>query len=991
VRGVFTIGLNRRFADEIARTLLAGAGEDPLALADTLVLVPTRRATRTLADAFLRAAEGRPTILPRLAALGDIDAAELDAAEALAGGIAADLPPAISTAEREALLARLVAAFTDGATGQPVAGAPAHALKLARELARLLDDLLIEGVPFERLGKLVPDIYASHWQRVIDFLGIVGAQWPALLAERGRIDAADRRNRLIRGLAERWRAAPPSTPVIAAGSTGSQPATRELLATIAALPRGAVVLPALDRGMDDASWAALDQSHPQLGLRELLDALGTARRDVADWPGSPPAEDRRLAFLSEVMRPADTTHLWRAGDPVELQGIERVDLATPRHEALAIALALRETLEDQGRTAMLITPDRELARRVRAELARWDIEIDDSAGQPLSETPPATLLRLVARALEAGFAPIELLALLKHPLCRLGLPRADLLERTRRLDARFLRGLKPAPGLEPIRLRLMRDDDDAPAEKNAPLLDLLTRLETALTPLTTSLPDTATRTAPAHALHALIAASEACAAADPADESARESLWSGEAGEALFTALGEAVEGWSEGPPIRRGELAAWLDTLLTGAVLRPRRDAHPRLAIRGPLEARLQRADLVVLGGLNEGSWPPEGDTGPWLSRPMRAALGLAAPERRVGLAAHDFTAAFAATRVLLTRSERVDGSPTVASRWLVRLDALLGTKAAATWRGGESAHKRLDAVEALDRPTGFRPRPRPAPRPPPEARPTRLSVSRIETWRRDPYGLYARAVLDLRKLDDLEAPLTNADRGSAVHDVLDQFLTRHRTGPLPADAEQALLTLGQRTLGELLTAPAERVFWLPRFERLAAWFVREENRRRLDGRFPLDTEVPGEFKVGPLTITARADRIDRAGARGWEILDYKSGRVPSKKEVEELYSPQLLLEAAMALAGGFARAGATPEHVELAYWQVNGLGEGGKIREIENPGDLVAKMLERLGRLVEQYARPETPYIPVPLREFAPAFNDYAHLERALEWSSGDDEAAR
>src|SRR5882757_3915360 len=393
---IFTIGIDRRFADDLAQGLLAGYRDDPLALAAALILVPTRRSVRSLREAFLRACDGRPTLLPRMVPLGDID--DGDWTEVVAEGAALELPPAIDGAEREALLSQLVAAFKDE-DGQPIAPSAAQALGLARELAGLLDELAIDGVPFDRLTGLVEGNFAGHWQQTLKFLAIVGEHWPAILNERGQIDALDRRTRSIRAQATRWRAEPPAGPVIAAGSTGSQPATRELLSVIAGLPQGAVVLPGLDRDMDDESWAKLEPTHPQFGLRELLGTLGRERGTVADWPGAAGDPARRL-MISELMRPAETSDAWIEPSPAALDHVTRADCATPHQEAVVIALALRETLEHDGRTAALVTPDRDLARRVAAELRRWQIEVDDSAGQSLIDTPPASLLRSLLAAVD---------------------------------------------------------------------------------------------------------------------------------------------------------------------------------------------------------------------------------------------------------------------------------------------------------------------------------------------------------------------------------------------------------------------------------------------------------------------------------------------------------------------------------------------------------------------------------------------------------------
>jgi ATP-dependent helicase/nuclease subunit B len=463
MKGLFTIGTERRFADELARVVLAEHGGDPLALADVLVLLPTRRSVRALREAFLRAADGTPTILPRMVPLGDVDDGEWEIASG--EGDALTLPPAIDPTEREALLAQLVAAFTDD-QGHPIAQSAAQALKLARELGRLLDELAIEGVSFSQLEGLVEGNFASHWQRTLKFLAIVGEHWPRMLAARGQIDAIERRTLAIRNQAQRWRAHPPQTPVIAAGSTGSQPATRDLLAAIAELPQGAVVLPGLDHDMDEASWDALDPSHPQYGLRELLTALGRTRTDVTEWPGATAGSARHF-LITELMRPAETSDAWVKPEPASLEHVTRADCATPHHEALVVALALRSVLDTPSRTAALVTPDRELARRVTAELKRWQIDIDDSAGTALADTAPAGLLHALIAVVDSGFAPVELLALLKHPLCTLGSERAAVLDATRRLDRKCLRGLKPAPGLSSIRARVDETKFGDPADRAA--------------------------------------------------------------------------------------------------------------------------------------------------------------------------------------------------------------------------------------------------------------------------------------------------------------------------------------------------------------------------------------------------------------------------------------------------------------------------------------------------------------------------------------------
>ncbi len=982
MNGVFTIAVDRRFADALAAGVLAEHGGDPLALADLLILVPTRRSVRALREAFLRASGGKPTILPRLAPLGDVDESEWQVASG--DGSALSLPPAIEPAERDALLAQLVAAFKDN-QGHPIAQSAAQALLLARELGGLIDELAIEGVSFDRLEGLVEGNLASHWQRTLKFLAIVGEHWPHVLTERGQMDSIERRSHAIRAQAARWRQHPPATPVIAAGSTGSQAATRELLAVIAGLPNGKLVLPGLDRDMDETSWTQLDETHPQFGLRELLKALGHERRDVADWPGGSAGAARHL-LISELMRPAETSEAWVQPPASSLEHVTRADCATPHQEAVVIALALRRVLEDKGSTAALVTPDRDLARRVKAELGRWKIDIDDSAGTSLIDTPPAELLLAVIRVIDEGFAPVALLALLKHPFCTLGGDRAGVLDAARRLDRKCLRGLKPQPGVIAIHARIDEARFGDLTDRLA-VHELIDGVEAATAKLAALMETGAT---PDALLEATITAGEAVASVN--------TLWSGDAGEALADALARQRAAWTGTPAIAGSEWPALLATMLEPEIIRPSFGRHPRLAIWGPLEARLQRADLLVLGGLNEGTWPPTVETGPWLNRPMRAALGLPQPERRIGLSAHDFVAALGAERVLLTRSEREGSAPTVPSRWLARLDALFGYephgKSAPPEYIQRGRHEYLAWADEIDRPDDYKPWLRPEPRPPLEARPTRLSVSSIEQWRRDPYGLYARRILRLQALDPLEAPLGAADRGNALHKALDAFLATHPSGLLPPGAVAEFEALGERHLGTILTAPAERAFWWPRFQRLARWFVATENERRQRGARLLDSETDGSLTIGPphhlLTIEARADRVDEFEHGIWEIIDYKTGRVPTNKELEALFSPQLLLEAAMAERGGFGRIRGKADEVRLSYWQANGLGEGGRVIDIKDSDALVPAMVALVDKMATHFANPATAYAALPWPAHIPHFNDYEHLERVAEWSTagGDDE---
>jgi ATP-dependent helicase/nuclease subunit B len=988
---VYTIPIDLPFLDTLVDGLRAEIGDDPLALSRITILLPTRRACRALREAFLRASAGHPLLLPRMRPLGDLDDDELavgpaDAASE-AGGI--DIPPALPELRRRLLLTRLVLEWGRRRAGAPLL--PGQAAALARELARFLDEVHSEHGDFAGLEALAPAEFAEHWQLVLKFLGVLTEHWPRILAAEGALDPAARRNAVLAAQAAAWRNDPPPDRIIAAGLTGALPAVADLLAVIAGLPRGTVILPGLDRAGDAATWAAVidDPTHPQHLMLHFLRRLELAPDDVRDWPaaGGRVEPGARAALIAEMLRPAASTDEWRdlsrndAGglDERALDGICRLDCAGPQEEAGVIALLLRQRLERPGETAALVTPDRDLARRVASELRRWDIEIDDSAGAPLNNTPPGIFLRLVLDLAASDLAPVSLLAALKHPLAACGGPPAALREAVRRLEIEALRGPRPAPGLAGIAAALDPRAGDLRA--------LLGRLETALAPLLAALADDAVPIVALVAAH--IGAAEALAD-DGADGGAAR-LWREEAGETAARFIGELIESAGDFPPLRGADYPALFEALLAGLVVRPSYGRHPRLAIWGLLEARLQRADLIVLGGLNEGTWPDNTASDPWLSRPMRRDFGLPSPERRIGAAAHDFAQGLGARDVVLTRASRVEGTPTVPSRWLLRLDTVLraaGLEGALAPRQNVLAWQEL--LDRPERPVGaVAP---PAPCPPVAARPRRLSVTEIETWMRDPYAIYARHILRLRPLDALDADPGAAERGQLVHRALDLFVKRYPAA-LPGDSEARLIAIGEEVFGTALSRPGVWAFWWPRFLRVAHWFTTIENARR-STLATSHGEVLGRLAVaapaGPFELVCKADRIDRRSDGGLIVIDYKTGALPRRGDIELGFSPQLPLEAAIAEAGGFADL-ARGRVAELAYWRLAGGEIAGEVKALADTDDAIRILADDamagLRALIASFDRVTTPYRSSPWPEHAPRFTDYAHLARVKEWLLADE----
>ena len=1023
---VFTIPPGVPFLDRLAEALTSGRlvafdRDDPLALAGFTILLPTRRAVRAFRDVLVRHLPGEAAILPTIRPIGDVDEeahllapSDEPAAERLA------LPAAVTPLARRLDLTRLILAWAQALRHAPLALTPdepllipasaADATRLAGDLARLLDDMETNGIAWERLADIVPEEHASYFQITLDFLKIVAEQWPAHLAELGLTDPVVRRDTLIRASATQL-----SGPVVAAGSTGSIPATAALLKAIARHDQGAVVLPGLDQDTDAETWEAIGETtsappsafgHPQFGLKHLIGELGILREDVETLvaPSGNLAQRRKL--VAEALRPAETTDRW-ADSPVAdagaaMDGVTILLAHNEQEEATAIALALREAVEAPGATAALVTPDRAIARRVAAELGRWGLAIDNSARVPLDRLGEGIFARLVAEAALSAADPVLVLALAKHPLAAFGMSRPQCRHAARMLEIALFRGDRVVGGVASLgealaRARAACDQDGKHAPAARKRMDaedwraagqLATAFAGILEPLERAL--AANETMSVADATALLKAALTAAATDDAGKN-------GLATSAGAT-LNELLDGIGDSSLVLRGaDYPEFLRALMADVALSPASGRDPRIAIWGTLEARLQSVDLMVLGGLDEGVWPADTRTDPFLSRAMRSEVGLPPPERRLGQAAHDFVQGAMAPRVIISRAEKRGGTPSVESRWLQRLEAVAGEKMMEAARARGAAYVAL--ARAIDRPAGeIQPAARPQPRPPVAVRPRRLSITEIETLIRDPYAIYARRILKLEALEALGVAPDAALRGSIIHQALASF-TKEWAGAYDGIAEARLMTIGTECLKEIDDFPEVKAVWAIRLAAIARWFVAWEAARNASviRRHP---EIDGRLELtapeGPFVLAGRADRVDEMADGTLAIYDFKSGTPQTERTVFAGLTPQMTLEAAVAHAGGFPGIAAGASVGDLAWLSVGKVGRGepymSAVRRNETADDLAKRARAMLEALIAAFDAETTPYLSRarPMMANARYGGDYDHLARVREWAlveGGDD----
>ena len=839
---VFTIPSGAPFLPTLSRALLDGVLVDdfpsaggPTALADATIYVPTQRAAEALAKALLSASGAPSLILPGIAPLGAFEPDEPASMFAGEGEEAPRpaLPRAVGALARRHVLATMTRAWgtalkgairtvdaegrlvVDASEPALVAATPAQAYALAGDLAALIDDMIIEGAPWKKIETLAPDAYDPYWRITLDFLKIAFAQWPLWLAEHGLIDRAKRIALLIDDEIKALEGGARRGPTIIAGSTGANRATARLIAAIARAPQGAVVLPGLDLDLDDAAWAMIGASdeasgelagHPQALMRRLVATIGVKRDDVARLGELSPALTARSAFLTEALRPAESTERWRDREgalsppalAAALAGITIVVADNETEEALALAIAMREALETPGKTAALVTPDPSIARRVSAELKRWGVEVEDSAGRTLGQSAAGALARLILDA-AIEFSPRSILALLAHPAARFGRARADIEGTTRALELAVFRAipLKSLDHLDQTFAAARRAAEDIhvhPAIRRVGEADrqageaLARELSRVLAPLRALGPSASL--SDCLALHR---AAVLTAAARP--RGAAQDIVEDSSGFELLTDL---LEEWSEAAtesfPTALAEYSVLLDDALAAARAPPASGGHPAPANPRPPRGAPARASTACFWRASTKR------SGRRLSRLTRFSTDRCAPRsalrRRSDASARRRMISSARSgrgEAILSRAKKRGGEPTVASRFLQRLAAAAGAGSQAISEAEERGRRYLAFARALDQPAEFRPAPRPAPRPPVELRPRGLSVTRIETLRRDPYAIYAEYILGLKALETVERDIGPRESGIAWHAALEEFIKAYPLGALPLDARERLFSIAR------------------------------------------------------------------------------------------------------------------------------------------------------------------------------------------------------
>ena len=953
---IFNVSSSNCFVDVLAEKLLNDYQDNILELSKVLILLPNRRAQRSLSDAFVKIKGMKPTLLPQMRAMGDVNEDEI----VLRGQDAQDefvvLPEVIESQERTMLFMRLIMGRYKDFGLEKVS--LSQACSLALELGNLIDTAQMYSLDWGNLKNLAPEEYAEHWQETLKFLEIITQYWPSILSDRGVIDASERKNKLINIQSNIWQKQKPKQRIIIAGTTAVSPAMKNLVKTVLSLDNGEVWLAGLDKELDEESFEIIDETHPQYEIKQLLDFLGVKRNEVTEAVES--SNKAREKLISEIMRPASSSDKWLDLDGVitkeafdSLKVIECDDL---RVEAISIGVMIRKALEEKEKSIALVTPDRNLARRVACELKRWNIDVDDSAGVPLSLTPWGIFMRLCVSAALPEATREETLALMKSKKFTLGKGKSEIESTVYDLD-KFL--WRSEADNEKAKLLL------ADFNKNA--ADFMNLLKGEKAPLKDILRE-----------HILLAESLAC------DDiaSGAENLWCDDDGQAGADFMANWIAKADVLGEIEVCEYLQLFEIMMSYIMVRRTRNTHHRVRILGPMEARLNHYDEIILGSFNEGIWPTSPKADPWMSRPMKKDFGFESPEKQIGVLGLDFANLMGAKNVCITRAKNNGDTPTIKSRWLMRLETII--QALKLDKDYLSDNEYIDLAKLLDKESGYYKIEAPCPKPPLSARPRKMSASAFEKLLRDPYGVYAEYILKLKPLEDLTKEEDMRDFGNIVHNVLEEF-NKEYPSKLPEKTAEILIEKGREAFKKSNMKNEKLSFWIPKMEKMMRWVAKEENSYRNNvervnnevwGRFCIDDLPAGKFEV-----YARADRIDKLVGGKVNIIDYKTGSARRKSEVEKGYAPQLPIEGLIAQKGGFDNIGKSEVNA-MMYWK---LGKE-TVCVNEKVEDILQKTEERIREVINLFDFEDVGYLSRPNPKEAPEYSDYEHLARVKEWSVVD-----
>ena len=959
---IFSAGVGQDFLQSVILKL-----DDLPSMSEAIVYVPTRRLGKALQTEILRHYDGRAVLMPEIRTLGDGE--EISERHSILQGT--KIPLCVDGLHRKFWLSDAIMRFHK-AQGENIS--LAIALSSADDLGSLFDKVALFETNFDGFQALCQDgDFATHWQHTLTFLNAIYPVWCEHLESLGVLDVGVYKHTCLSSLNTYLESSKKTIFVV--GATANYPVIERIMHTVAQHDKGMVFIAGYDCTLTahQQDNIALDPTHPLYTLQSYINGVGSDNVETINITDTKRSEVFKSVFLS-----AKDTADWLINPPPQsgFDGLHFMASDTINEESLSIALIMREALEVEGKTCALMTPDRQLSRKVISILKRWNITVDDSSGQPLITTPPALFMRLVLQVVEENFSVQSIASLLKHPFCTLGMDMGVFNRTAQGLEMFGLRGYYGGGGVADIIKHINREKDNKfsyhnPYKNRAQdAIALLKKLQKCFTPL---LIDNLTF------VEMVKAHIEVCEML-----SSVEVLWNKDDGNALAEFMSYILENAQAVSAVNVSDYKASFASLLQSITVRKNIGLHPRLFIWGPLEARLQNVDTMIIAGMNEGIFPAQTSVDAWLSRAMAGDVGLPIADMSIGISANDFISACNGKKIIFSRHEKEDGKQTIPSRWWQRFEAV--SKASKFDGLPMLDYDYIGLSKALDKPSPVETHTArisvPAPCPPVSSRPNALSLTNIQTWLEDPYQIYCKYILGLYSSGDLWGEISPALKGNILHATFEEFINK-----FPREVKlsqlQDLISIGEKHFADVIDIPEVKIFWWTGFKVAAKKFIIEcESRNHLIDN--VLTEKKAKFthktvKGNAFQISGTADRIEVLKDGYCVIADYKTGTAISKKKIESGDAPQLALEAYMLGQGAFADTDSRKvECVEI--WEAKPNFKVQKYGADKKPIDnIIEDTLLKIDALIDAYALESKTYF---IEKRTAKYNDYLHFMREKEW---------
>lgn len=879
---------NEDFLLNFANGMLSKFGHLGPEIGKVTIILPTKRSCRKLAQTFFHISEKKACFLPRIYPLQDIELSYL-LEQVFSCNITEDQPNLLEHLRKKIAPEMLEMSILQGLCG-------------ANGLANHLYSLFYE-IQKHQLGNIIEKIqhhYSDHLDQIIELLKFIIEALPQKLHKLGLIDKASYVNEISMILAITWEKYPPKYPVIIAGIDGETASDRALLKVVNEMRNGYVVLHNIDKSLPNAEWQEISHEHPQYQLKSLIDLCRVGREEIYSWHNIVNVKHNDIFFSKSFSR-----NFSNCAPPQDLTIIET---ETPQQELQFITQLCVDKLICGNESVLIVTQNELLIEKLTYMLLAHNVIPDCSIGNSALKCDEMIFLQLIMRTIFEHFSPISLLALLKHDLCKIAQK-----EVVQQFEISHLRGINSYKNLQ----ELIAATDEEIKQILQLILEHSRKLEEIMSQKTTDFGDILST-------HLELA-----------ERLSANSLWQHERGVELRELLLELSRNAHHIGKIAPISYLAIMRDMLSKAKFRTSKTYNPRLIIITPKESQLLCADNVILADLNENSWPQKSSSNIFLNDILMQSLGFENSEIETGRNAAKFYNLLHNKNIYLTRSKTSKNIITTSSRWLLRIKLLLQKIAYHEQPALNLSPEILDIIEL----------PLTSPTPPVEFRLKSLSVTQVEKLIRNPYDIYASKILRLYELEPINKDPENLDYGNLIHEAIHHFTLHYKP---PTEPYKFFMDFILQKGRDLFYKPAIRNVWLPKIEKIARWFI-EYHLDNMSCKLLPETELQAKF--GDFTLKARLDRMEVREGNCVTILDYKTGKLPGKKDIADLVSIQLPLEALLAQKNGYIVT-------KLLYLQLNSQLDEPVLHELPEPTLLITKAEAKLLELIEFYKTQEHGY---------------------------------